>query len=237
MTSVIMIAPLNAANFESGNAPDTQALFADGAGGSEWREPAGGGGEISSARTFAAMELVGAGSESVNGLYTADGTLQDGKLNYSRMFNMIFWDTSGQFGANAWLILDSQIGAAYYSLSDVETPDLATSWITLPGASADPPGIYSRPNYATGDLFTANGAGGGIWKAGSSATVLGVVGNGVDPVTGDDLCYAYFLVTGSPPSNGTIVIYTDATLSVFRMAVYPSSQFSNWIVFSVAEIA
>lgn len=42
MTNVLMFAPMNAANFETGNAPSTYALFADGAGGAEWREPAGG---------------------------------------------------------------------------------------------------------------------------------------------------------------------------------------------------
>ena len=33
---------ISAANFDSGNAPDTHALFADGEGGAEWRAPAGG---------------------------------------------------------------------------------------------------------------------------------------------------------------------------------------------------
>lgn len=38
MANILMIAPLNAANFDSGNAEDGRALTADGQGGAMWRQ-------------------------------------------------------------------------------------------------------------------------------------------------------------------------------------------------------
>jgi len=44
MANALLIAPLNAANFESGNAEAGQVLSADGDGGATWETPAAGGG-------------------------------------------------------------------------------------------------------------------------------------------------------------------------------------------------
>ena len=44
MATAILLAPLNAANFESDDASDGHVLTADGAGGASWQAPAGGGG-------------------------------------------------------------------------------------------------------------------------------------------------------------------------------------------------
>ena len=160
MANALLIAPLNAANFESGAAEAGQVLSADGSGGTTWETPAAG---VTSGTGYSSAILVaGAGEASVNGIYLPAGTY-GGKTKYVLVGGTnnerIEW---GEWG-DAWNIKADGTGW-YYAYDAVDTPDLVETWSKDNGSSPVPT-VVDYSSYPEGHVLTADGSGGATWEA------------------------------------------------------------------------
>lgn len=160
MANALLIAPLNAANFESGAAEAGQVLSADGSGGATWETPAAG---VTSGTGYASAILVaGAGEASVNGIYLPAGTY-GGKTKYVLVGGTnnerIEW---GEWG-DAWNI-KADGTSWYYAYDAVDTPDLVETWSKDNGSSPVPT-VVDYSSYPDGHVLTADGSGGAAWEA------------------------------------------------------------------------
>jgi len=168
MTKFLAITPLNAENFESGEAAEGQVLSADGSGGASWETPSGGdvqGEDVLSSFTLvvpSAVVVSGAGTANCNGEYTYDGYI-DNKPSYIKGDFKIVWNS----GDDAFLLMSGQI-AYYGSEEDVLSPDLVSEWQVYNGDEPAPTvtalaGMEVVRNVDAGKVLSADGAGGASW--------------------------------------------------------------------------
>ena len=188
MTSVIMIAPLNAANFESGDANEDDILIADGNGGAAWSQP---------------FAVLGAGGAIDGEVLTADGTgwaswrapaggvlptIPNGQLVVSgagtnganRSFALMqelvngypAWDGGGYrvtretYPDMRWCIYWPGDELPMYGSNDpVETPDLVTDWAAVLGGNPPPSSVVILPAPAPANTIpVSDGTGDVTWQ-------------------------------------------------------------------------
>lgn len=170
MANALLIAPLNAANFESGAAESGQVLTADGSGGATWETPAAGG-SITSDYTPAGSILVsGAESAVVNGIYHINGTA-NGRPRYDLVDapagECIEWTVDGE---SAYWTINSDGVLMYGGDEDVATPDLVSTW--WPDSGQEPvPTVATWPYFPAAYVLTADGSGDTAWEAVDADTI------------------------------------------------------------------
>ena len=171
MAQFFGLIPLNAENFESGEATDGQVLSADGSGGASWETVEGGGsGDVQGEDVLSSFTLVvpsavvvsGAGTANCNGEYTYDGYI-DNKPSYVKGDFKIVWNSMDGY----FLLMSGQI-AYYGSGEDVLSPDLVSEWEVGDGEEPAPTVTASVEmevvrNVDAGKVLSADGAGGASW--------------------------------------------------------------------------
>jgi len=85
------------------------------------------------------MIVSGAGTSAVNGTYE-EGNYINGKPSYNKAQDYIlYWRRDADLEEYVWGIFTSSgISSLYYSLDDVASPDLCSSWAVLNGVSPAP---------------------------------------------------------------------------------------------------
>lgn len=174
MTKFIGMIPLNAENFESGEATEGQVLSADGSGGASWETPSGGG-AIESVRVYPDVIVVtGAGSSEANGLYikvpTTDPSYDPVYKDPTRRFVLTCEDDE------YWFISDSVTDSSLYGAAGgITTPIADLEWEVNSGVEPVPT-VIADTNYTgnafNGDLLTADGDGGVTWETPPAFTEL-----------------------------------------------------------------
>ena len=171
MTKFLAITPLNAENFESGEAAEGQVLSADGSGGASWETVEGGGsGDVQGESVLSssivtlpsAVVVSGAGTANCNGEYIYDGYI-DNKPSYVKGDFKIVWSSED----GCFLLMSGQI-AYYGSEEDVLSPDLVLEWQVGDGEEPAPTVTASvemevARNVDAGKVLSADGAGGASW--------------------------------------------------------------------------
>lgn len=170
MANALLIAPLNAANFESGVAEAGQVLSADGAGGATWETPVAGGSVTSDYAPAGSILVAGAGDAVVNGIYHPSGTA-NGRPRYDLVDapngECIEWVVDGE--SSYWSIYSDGV-LLYGGDEDVATPDLVTTW--WPDSGQEPvPTVTAWLYFPAGHVLTADGSGGTAWETVDADTV------------------------------------------------------------------
>ena len=171
MAQFFGLIPLNAENFESGEATDGQVLSADGSGGASWETVEGGGsGDVQGEDVLSSFTLVvpsavvvsGAGTANCNGEYTYDAHV-DGKPSYVKGDFKIRW--SSEIGV---FFLETANTVYYGGVEDVLSPDLVSEWLVGDGDEPAPAvtalvEMEIVRNVDAGKVLSADGAGGASW--------------------------------------------------------------------------
>lgn len=170
MANALLIAPLNAANFESGAADAGQVLSADGVGGATWETPVAGGSVTSDYTPSGSILVAGAGDAVVNGIYHPSGTA-NGRPRYDLVDapngECIEWVVDGE--SSYWSIYSDGV-LLYGGDEDVATPDLVTTW--WPDSGQEPvPTVTAWLYFPAGHVLTADGSGGTAWETVDADTV------------------------------------------------------------------
>lgn len=182
MANALLIAPLNAANFESGAAEAGQVLSADGAGGATWETPDAG---VTSQYTPAGSILVaGAGDAIVNGVYHVNGAL-NGRPRYELVDaptgECIEWTIDGE---SAYWTINSNSVLMYGGDEDVATPDLVATW--WPDSGQEPiPTVTTYLYFPAGHVLAADGSGGTAWETVDADTIDSGMAAAGDLLTAD----------------------------------------------------
>lgn len=97
--------------------------------------------------TLNCMSVAGAGTTATNGAYTPRGTV-NGKEFYNLIGQpdstsnwTIAWADFATGSGVTWGITDGTASLLYFSLDDVATPDLVTTWITAPSGGSPVPSV------------------------------------------------------------------------------------------------
>jgi len=174
MTKFIGMIPLNAENFESGEATEGQVLSADGSGGASWETPSGGG-AIESVRVYPDVIIVtGAGSPEANGLYIKVPVTDPD-------YNPVYRNTMRTMELSCeeddyWYIFDLAADSALYGAAGGMTTPIADLEWGVEDGEEPVPTVIADTNYTgnafNGDLLTADGEGGVTWETPPAFTEL-----------------------------------------------------------------
>jgi len=192
MANVLMIAPLNAANFDSGNAEAGKVLTADGAGGAAF-EP------VAARLTAGDMMLVTHPDpqNEINGYYVRDGDL-NGYPRYRRRSRLEMARVVVGINALQWQIRAPGMMPGTYNVlasadDDVATPDAARQWYD---ANMVKVVVRGREVVDYGLHLVADGDGGVAYQAMEEV-------EGVPPIAGnadqDKVLAVVGTYTGMPP--------------------------------------